>query len=172
MEKYLTKQEQDKLWNDLSEEKQKSAREMYKQITRPLNPAKSNAQNEADIMSFALETTFGSHNLKPILTFEDIAEEMSWNFTDAMENKERAIRQLLIVTKYLNEDWKPDLSDEDAKFYTLGIDNRDNSIKIIEVKPYYMFITEIVDFKEREFAEQAVQILGEETIRLALSCNY
>lgn len=175
----MTREEQDKRWNDLSEEKQKSAREMYKQITKPLNPAKSNVQNESDVMSFALETTFGSHNLNPkSLTYDMIAMEMYREerlginglhlsvFSEEQANKLSAIHKLITVAKYLNGDWRPDWSDDECK-WALGIDPDINKVRVIKVSSHNIN-TFIIYFHTEELAEQAVQILGEETIRLAL----
>lgn len=172
----MNKEQQDKLWNELSDESRKSIIQEYNELS-----------DDLDIelwRSSEIEFLFGSHNLNPNpMTYEDIIREIDKNSYISPLNgevysskeqliKENAIHKLLNVAKYLNGDWKPDLSDENAKFYTLGIDSRDNSIKIIEVRPYYMFTTEIVSFEEKELAEKTLQILGEETIRLALSNDY
>ena len=77
-----------------------------------------------------------------------------------------AINKLLNVAKFLNKDWKPDWSDDrEKKFFPSLINNeirigyvmRDNS------SPVY--------FRTEDLVKQAVVILGEDTVRLALE-NY
>lgn len=179
-------QYQDKLWLELSEESRERIVNDYLDLLSDTGRWVNDYTDEERGGAIAqIEWTFGPHNLKPTLTYEDVSTELFGKnnekqygifschvFSDAHCDKISAINALICVAKYLNEDWKPDLRDENAKFYTLGIDNRDNSIKIIEVRPYYTFTTEIVSFEEKEFAEQAIQILGEETIKLALSTEY
>lgn len=170
----MNKEQQDKLWNELSEESKNTILEKYKSY---VDMYKNDLDEEQRIfgrsMKMEYECIFGTHNLNPKpSTYEDILKWSKERDLRSLYKKLEAMGDLLLVAKYLNGDWKPDWSDEDAKFYTLGIDNNDNSIKIIEVKPYYTFTTEIVNFEEKEFAEQAVQILGEETIRLASTPDY
>lgn len=79
-----------------------------------------------------------------------------------------AINKLLNVAKYLNKGWKPNWDDE--KEYKWTIHN-------IERSGVYYCITSaiqesIVYFKTKELAQQAVEILGEDTIKLALSMDY
>ena len=75
------------------------------------------------------------------------------------------------VAKYLNGDWQPDWNNKDGyeyKYY-LFIDYPSNKIKIehlVSCCPNDIY------FKSEEFAQQAVDILGEETIRLALCTDW
>lgn len=161
----MNKEQQDKIWNELSEESKEKVLARY-------NEAKY-YNDTKDIDCY--EDLFGEHNLnlKP-LTYYDIEKEVcdikGANYQKWV-NKESAINKLLVVAKYLNEDWKPDWSDEGNEFYTLGIDPDDNSIKVIQVNTWRVS-TEIVYFRTEELAKQAIQILGEETIRLALTTDY
>lgn len=74
-----------------------------------------------------------------------------------------ALNKLINVAKYLNGDWEPDFDDySECKYYIIvynGIDliNRNNINYGIPC------------FKSKELAEQAIEILGEDTIKLALS---
>ena len=73
-----------------------------------------------------------------------------------------AIEKMMNVAKYLNgEDWRPDWWNES---YFIAIE--DGNIKI-----FVSYSTDLnIHFKNGELAKQAIDILGEETIRLAL-CN-
>ena len=74
-----------------------------------------------------------------------------------------AINQLMNVTKYLNGDWEPDWSSPSTKYYFHITENN------ITIHNTYFGRSSIVYFKSEELAKQAIKILGEETIRLALS---
>lgn len=75
-----------------------------------------------------------------------------------------AINKLMNVAKYLNgEDWRPDRSKES---YFIAI--VDGNIKVFVSYPTDLNI----HFKNGELAKQAIDILGEETIRLALYNNW
>lgn len=75
-----------------------------------------------------------------------------------------AINKLMNVAKYLNgEDWRPDRSKES---YFIAIVNGD-------IKVFVSYPTDLnIHFKNGELAKQAIDILGEETIRLALCNNW
>lgn len=80
-----------------------------------------------------------------------------------------AINQLMNVAKYLNDGWKPDWNNYEEKKYTLCFDNSNPEI-FIDVD--YSIIRSIVYFKTGELAQKAIDILGEETIKLALSTDW
>lgn len=78
-----------------------------------------------------------------------------------------AINKLMNVAKYLNKGWAPDWNmDTQNKYY----------FYLTNVAIYVSIITTmnvgITCFKTRELAEKAIEILGEDTIRLALSTDY
>lgn len=79
-----------------------------------------------------------------------------------------AINQLMNVAKYLNEDWQPDWNNIDESKYFIVIDIQN----IITVSINGRSIMSFVYFKSRELAKQAIEILGEETIRLALCTDW
>lgn len=193
----MTREEQDKLWADLSEESREAMRAKYSLFSSIDNP-----QNRGFCQGMA--NVFGKHNLQPSLTYEDVARELfegksvyygiangevqletnSYNrltdydlcTSERQVLKNQAINQLLNVAKFLNKnedgsDWKPDFSDENNEFYTLGIDPDDNSVRIIEVNMQRV-PTEFVYFRTEELALQAIQILGEDVIRTALTTDY
>lgn len=80
-----------------------------------------------------------------------------------------AINQLMNVAKYLNEGWRPDWEDNGESKYFILIDYYDNKITI---NSDYYDLYAVVYFKSKELAQQAIDILGEETIRLALCTDY
>lgn len=79
-----------------------------------------------------------------------------------------AINQLMNVAKYLNEGWQPDWNNQDEKKYLiyLGIGERINVNWTVVVNGH------VVHFRTEELAQKAIDILGEETIKLALSTDW
>lgn len=80
-----------------------------------------------------------------------------------------AINKLMNVAKYLNGDWKPDWNDNDKGKYFVLMDYYNNNM-IVDCNTSFMYNT--VYFKSKELAQQAIDILGEETIKLALSTDW
>lgn len=76
-----------------------------------------------------------------------------------------AINKLMTVAYYLNDGWEPDWSDTNLSKYHLYYDHH---LKKILIDFNLNFQKAIVYFKSKELAQQAVKILGEETIKLAL----
>lgn len=78
-----------------------------------------------------------------------------------------AINMLMNVAKYLNDNWQPNWKDEqECKYYITIHDNT------IEVESISVLRCIEVYFKSEELAKQAIEILGEETIKLALCTDY
>lgn len=74
-----------------------------------------------------------------------------------------AINKLMNVAKYLNKDWKPDWKNQaQNKFYIL--------IRYGDIKIDYVAISNegATIFPDEETAKKAIEILGEDTIKLAL----
>ena len=91
-----------------------------------------------------------------------------WNATSRKQlEKLCAINKLMNVAKYLNGDWQPDWISEDEVNYCLCIEND-------EIYINYHSLSNGLDiyFKSQELAWQAVDILGKETIKLALCTDY
>lgn len=138
-------------------------------------------------------STFECIKFKPIKkteTYDDVAIELFLNkktyFTDAhgkisdvtirdtycepnncvtrkQGEKLLAINKLMNVAHYLNKDWKPNWAeDHQNKFYI--------SIKNGTINIDYVCISNdgVVFFPNEETAKKAIEILGEETIKLAL----
>lgn len=193
----MTREEQDKLWNELSEEQKQIYKEKYKIYSA--EPFTDDFGGRLDVM----EDLLGRHNLQPKLTYEDIVnhlfedgycyydymygriEENSCTPTMPMactsQNQVRklcAINQLLNIAKFLNKnedgtDWVPDyegIEDFDETFYGIGIDPDDKEVIVFQVNPERLQ-TEMVYFRTEALGKQAIEILGEETIRMALG-NY
>ena len=78
-----------------------------------------------------------------------------------------AINKLLNVAKYLNGDWQPNWNDIEENKYYIKID-----IGRIQIGCANTIFSDIVYFKSIKLAEQAIEILGEETIMLALSTDW
>lgn len=77
-----------------------------------------------------------------------------------------AINKLLNTAKYLNGDWKPEYGKQ--IWYLSGDINGAD----VWQNPSLAYKTELTYFKTRKLAEQAIEILGEETIKLALSTDW
>ena len=79
-----------------------------------------------------------------------------------------AINELMNVAKILNYGWKADpenISEEKFYFYI-------SSIGSVEIAKSHLCIGAICYFKNEESANTAIDILGEDTIRLALSTDW
>ena len=80
-----------------------------------------------------------------------------------------AINKLMNVAKYLNGDWNPNWSSEQKYKYFIECHYLTNEIRI---SAELVWLNGSIYFKSKELAEKAIEILGEETIRLALSTDY
>lgn len=78
-----------------------------------------------------------------------------------------AINRLLNVAKYLNGDWKPSWDGTNECKWTVCVNN--GQVTTIEHIHTCDFV---VCFKSHELAQKAIEILGENTIRLALSTDW
>lgn len=78
-----------------------------------------------------------------------------------------AINKLMNIAKSLNGDWQPDWDYRHEKKYYIFIEYE-------QIRIYYVDAVQSGDvyFKSEELAKQAIEILGEENIRLALCTDY
>lgn len=133
--------------------------------------------------------------IKKDLTYKDIAKELfngkdvwrvgtynidkfkntpNWDFytnctSEKQAQKLLAINKLMNVAKYLNGNWKPNWDDEkESKYFIELITIKDTLYIDCNIR----FVSNIIYFKSNELAEQAIEILGEETIKLALSTDW
>lgn len=87
--------------------------------------------------------------------------------SDKQLEKIISIAKLMNVAKYLNWNWQPDWDNEDELKYFIN----KNRVGIYVSRNNCNNFS-IVYFKTKESAQQAIDILGEETIRLALSTDW
>lgn len=80
-----------------------------------------------------------------------------------------AINKLINVAKCLNGDWKPNWNNALKLKYYLRLNMDEN---LLEIGYTRMFCSDIVYFKSKELAQQAIDILGENNIRLVLSTDW
>lgn len=79
-----------------------------------------------------------------------------------------AINKLMNVAKYLNEDWKPDWDNPCEDKYHIYINKNEK----IDICSNIISNSLSVYFKTKELVKQAIEILGEDTIKLALSTDW
>lgn len=77
-----------------------------------------------------------------------------------------AINKLSDVAKYLNDGWQPDWDNFDDEKWSIKIE--DDVIGVSSSDFQYGDIY----FKSEKLAKQAIEILGEETVKTALCTNY
>lgn len=79
-----------------------------------------------------------------------------------------AINKLMNVAKYLNGDWKPDWEEYNGEFkYYIQLYH-----KLLNISYTTHYNGSFVYFKSEELAKQAIDILGEETIKIALCTDW
>lgn len=96
------------------------------------------------------------------------------NYCTSTKQAERllAINKLMNVAKYLNDGWKPDWDNNYEEKYYIRIDNSVLSNHKIAVGYNCTSNNSSIHFKTRELAQEAIRILGEDTIRLIYSTDY
>ena len=75
-----------------------------------------------------------------------------------------AKNKLANVAKYLNDGWKPTVGD--TAWYIISYGH--NNIDIVDADFQHSHCSSRIIFKTKELAQQAIEILGEETVKLAL----
>lgn len=145
-------------------------------------------------------SSFDCIKFKPIekkLTYEDVADSLfaykrTWyilehgdiHLSAVLKNEEwrelnnctsqkqaerlLAINKLMNVAKYLNGDWKPNWDNLSEPKYFLFIEGKEE----IKVDKVYGYRCVNIYFKSPKLAEQAKEILGEDTVRLAFSTDW
>ncbi len=84
-----------------------------------------------------------------------------------------AINKLMNVAKYLNGDWEPDWNNPCENKYYIYMVRGCVKIDRLCISPNSSISNyATVYFKSEELAQQAIDILGEDTIRLALSTDW
>lgn len=201
----MTKQEQDKLWAELSEEERNNKFNKYQEYKNIINNKeyKGNKMFYTGFIS-ACHDIFGEHNFKlKDLAYEDITKELfkngAWQIDDdyvdsgAVYNeiitstygfncisekqvqKLKAINMLLNVAKFLNrneygDDWVPDMNNLNEAKWSIEI-NKENKL-VPKLYIYSNSNCSVIYFRTKENVKQAIQILGEDIIKTALSTDY
>ena len=80
-----------------------------------------------------------------------------------------AIIKLINVATYLNDGWKPDWDNLNSYKYSIYITT--TTTNKVDILPFSHINISIIAFKTRKLAQQAIDILGEATIRMALETD-
>lgn len=91
-----------------------------------------------------------------------------WHISHNHLQKLVAINKLLTTARYLNGNWKPDWQNlkEDKYYIFIGLDTG------FHISTSQTINSAVVYFKSEGKAKKAIEILGEDTIRIALSTNW
>ena len=108
------------------------------------------------------------------ITYTDIKNKLNFGTiniaysTEKQYQKLLAINKLMNVAKYFNKDWKPNYTNWNECKYFIYIDiNNDVSVSANTSQKHMS-----IYFKNKKDAEKAIEILGEDTIRLILSTDW
>lgn len=131
-------------------------------------------------------STFDCIKFKPIkkvLTYEDVIHKLNDDaigvytslprtFITSSKQSEKllAINKLMNVAKYLNGEWRPDWGNAKERKYYIEYYDRYNKYSVGNLISVNNFGQ--VFFISEEAANKALEILGEETIKLALSTDW
>lgn len=153
-------------WDSIPQEEKDQLKELY--------------SNSVKVDLGVMIKIFPEEALHPTpLTYENVARELFKEhrlgaisieiptFSDKEAEKLSAIGALLATAKFLNGDWKPDWDYVQDKWYL--------AVEKGKVKVDYHddgHNSHIVYFRTQQLAQQAIQILGEDTVRLALTTEY
>lgn len=103
--------------------------------------------------------------------YDILSPQYSPNITNCTSRKQceklEAINRMMNVAKFLNKDWKPDWKDHCREKLHFAIDHNE-----VIVTASRMWNKSFVYFKTEELAKEAISILGEDTIKLALSTDW
>lgn len=113
--------------------------------------------------------------IKKELTYNDVIKKLKFNTnvnTKCTSGKQGeklfAINNLMNVAKYLNDGWYPDWEEHNNEFkWYINLYH-----STIDIRYTTHYNGSFVYFKSEELAQQAIEILGEETIKLALSTDW
>ncbi|MCH5241785.1 MAG: hypothetical protein J1F67_05105 [Muribaculaceae bacterium] len=168
-------------WDKFDPTEQKEIRELYSSLTDALKQEQIGTEEHLRLSSIQDRyiSLFGKEQLQPQLTYEDVVRNLFPKlregvvrveiptFSEKEAEKLHAIGRLLATAKFLNNDWKPDWDSGIQYKWFIRIVSND------VVADYTIgYIDSFVYFRTEELAKQAVTILGEETVRLALTTEY
>ena len=109
---------------------------------------------------------------KKEITLDELIEEYEKTTVKLISIKDKhiekiaAVRHMITVADYLNEGWEPDWNDYNESKYMIEYSY---SALIPSIHSTTSFAESICYFKDSETAKRAIKILGEETIKAALS---
>lgn len=89
--------------------------------------------------------------------------------SEKQAEKVLAFNKLLNVAKYLNGDWKPNWNDNKEDKYRIAFFHNNGKLVVLKNQT---FCEVTVYFKSEELAYKAINILGEDTIKLVLSTDW
>lgn len=78
-----------------------------------------------------------------------------------------AINKLMNVAKYLNDGWQPNWGTDELNYFIYV-----GSGGVLSIGSYVFTYSSDIYFKSSKLAQQAIEILGEETIKLALLTDW
>ena len=121
---------------------------------------------------FGVKTVYWINKFGVIESSDNVGDNYLSNTNNASTRKQLekllAINKLMNVAKYLNNNWQPDWSNlHEYKYYIYC--NNNNILLISETISNH---SANIYFKSEELAKQAIEILGEKTIKLALCTDY
>ena len=107
------------------------------------------------------------------ITYGPVADTYLQNPNNASNEQQLekllAINKLMNVAKYLNDGWQPDWDNNDDHKWFICFEN---DYKKLSIEWVYSMQQHFIYFKSKELARKAIDILGEETIKLALFTDY
>lgn len=110
--------------------------------------------------------TFG--NIEIIDKAENNYIEGNNCISEKQAQKLLAINKLMNVAKYLNGNWQPNWEEYNEEFkYYIQLYH-----KLLNISYTTHYNSSFVYFKSEELAKQAIDILGKETVKLALCTNW
>lgn len=160
-------------WDNMPQEEKEKIRKCYEDINEEVN--------KDGFVKGTYRSLFPKEAFQPKpLTYDDVVRELFPKlregvvrveiptFSEKEAEKLHAIGRLLATAKYLNGDWNPDWeNNEEPKWYLCDFPGK---------KPIPCFTAQnnscIVYFRTQQLAQQAIQILGEDTVRVALTSEY
>lgn len=107
--------------------------------------------------------------IKSLSKYDDFIHNPNSSTTKEQLESVLNLNKLCNIAKYLNDGWLPDWNNTDLKKYIIIYDHNMRNFYIV----YNTFRqNSSVFFKTSELAKKAIAILGEETIKSALTLNH
>jgi len=107
-------------------------------------------------------------NILAVNTLSNYSKNLNNCKSTKQAEKLLAINKLMNVAKYLNDGWQPDWDNMKEPKYFI----RFNTDKSLDIDYVHNTQLDSIFFKSRELAQQAIEILGEETMKLIFCTDY